>query len=158
MPRRPLIASLLALLLLLAPGLQANELEVLLASDTPPHGVVFEFASGDQNLLEQHLPALRADIARLRARFPGLPIEIVSHGLEVLSLTIENEDFYPWTHDITRELAGEGIPFTICGAYAESFGVFAEEFPPYVQVLPSGPAHLDNLLQLDYILVRYPPR
>ncbi|HDP88802.1 MAG TPA: hypothetical protein ENN42_02440 [Thioalkalivibrio sp.] len=156
MLRATLITALLALVL--SAGARAGEVDVLLASDTPPHGVVFEFASGDQELLEQHLPALRGDITRLRERFPDLSIEIVSHGLEVLSLTIENEDFYPWAHRVTRELAREGIPLTVCGAYAESFGVFAEEFPYYVQVLPSGPAHMDNLMQLDYILVRYPPR
>ena len=130
--------------------------DTLLARDAPPPGIVFEFESDDEGLLERHLPPLRGEIARLQRRFPGLDIEIVSHGQELLSLTTENETFYPAAHRITRQLAEAGIPLSVCGAYADTFEAYPEDFPDYVEVLPSGPAHVNNLEALDYVVIPYP--
>ena len=153
---RPYPAWLVLLFALVALPAHAETLaEVFAATEAPP-GIVFELLEDEEAFLDRGLPALQDEIQRIRERFPDLPIEIVSHGVELLALTHENIDFYPKAHRAARELHAVGIPIIICGAYAGEFEAFPEDFPDYDDVLPSGPAHINNLMALDYWLIRYP--
>ena len=87
------VAALLALALIsalaTAPTVagEAESVEVLLAAGEPPAGVVFDVSTGDDDALVGLLPRLKADIERLRARYPDLPVAIVTHGTEQFALT-----------------------------------------------------------------------
>ena len=146
----------LAVALCLAGPAISDTLDAVLQRDAAPPGVVFEFSGDEEAVLDSALPALRLDIDRLRERFPQVPIEVVSHGLELLSLTQENAFFYPQAHRAARALHTAGIPVTVCGAYADDFDLGPEDFPDYVSVVPSAPAHRDNLQALDYVVIPYP--
>ena len=155
--REALLALAFGLLLgLYALAASAETVEEILARDTPPPGIVFEFSGNEEGLLETALPRLRADVTRIRDRFADLPIEVVSHGLELLSLSRENAFFYPTAHEAARALHAAGITLTVCGAYADDFDLGREDFPAYVDVVPSAPAHRDNLIALDYLVIPYP--
>ncbi len=134
----------------------AQTVDDVLARETPPPGIVFEFSGNEEAALETALPGLRADVARIRERFGDVPIEVVSHGLELLSLSRENAFFYPAAHAAARALHADGITLTVCGAYADDFDLGREDFPAYVDVVPSAPAHRDNLIALDYLVIAYP--
>lgn len=154
--KRSLAALMVGLCLLGAGPAMGERLDAVLTRNTAPPGIVFEFSGSEEAALDSALPALRRDIDRLRARFPQVPIEVVSHGLELLSLTRENAFFYPQAHRAARALHAAGIPLTVCGAYADDFDLGPEDFPDYVSVVPSAPAHRDNLMALDYVVIPYP--
>jgi len=134
----------------------AQTVDDVLSRETPPPGIVFEFSGNEEAALETALPRLWGDVARIRERFPGVPVEVVSHGLELLSLSRENAFFYPAAHEAARALHTAGITLTVCGAYADDFDLGREDFPAYVDVVPSAPAHRDNLIALDYLVIPYP--
>lgn len=136
--------------------LPAETVDGLLARDSAPPGIVFEFSGSEEGALDFALPRLLGDVARIREHFPDVPIEIVSHGLELLALARDNAFFYPRAHRAAQRLRESGIPLTVCGAYADDFDLGPEDFPDYVDVVPSAPAHRDNLLALDYVVIRYP--
>jgi intracellular sulfur oxidation DsrE/DsrF family protein len=135
----------------------AAEVEALLAADEPPPGVIFEIVSGDADALGQLLPVLRTDIARLRARFPGLPVAVVSHGQEQFALTSRHKAKQPELHAIAENMVtGEDVDLHVCGAHAGWFGLDPEDFPDYVDVSASGPAQINDYRALDYVLITLP--
>ncbi|NIO41686.1 MAG: hypothetical protein GTO41_16810, partial [Burkholderiales bacterium] len=64
-----------------------DEVDEVMALHAAPSGVVFEIISGEANRLDTLVPVLREESERLRARFPGLSIAIVTHGAEQFALT-----------------------------------------------------------------------
>jgi intracellular sulfur oxidation DsrE/DsrF family protein len=135
----------------------ASDVEALLALEEAPAGVVFEIVSDDEDTLGSLLPALRADIERLRARFPDLPVAVVSHGEEQFGLTTENRADEPELHAIAEEMVtGEAVDLHVCGTYASWSGVDPGDFPDYVDVAASGPAQINDYRALDYVLIKLP--
>jgi len=135
----------------------ADEVEDLLAAREAPPGVVFEIVSGDVETLGRLLPGLRADIGRLRARFPGLPVAVVSHGEEQFALTSRHKTQEPELHAIAEEMVtGDDVDLHVCGAHAGWFGLDPEDFPDYVDVSASGPAQINDYRALDYVLIKLP--
>ena len=135
----------------------ADDVEALLALEEAPAGVVFEIVSGDADTLGRLLPGVRADIERLRARFPGLPVAIVSHGEEQFALTSKNLESDPGLDAIAEEMVtGEDVDLHVCGTYAGWFGVDPEDFPDYVDVAATGPAQINDYRALDYVLITLP--
>lgn len=135
----------------------ADEVEALLSAREAPAGVVFEIVSGDMEALGRLLPGLRADIGRLRARFPGLPVAVVSHGQEQFALTSRHRTKEPELHAIAESMVtGEDVDLHVCGAHAGWFGLDPEDFPDYVDVSASGPAQINDYRALDYVLITLP--
>ena len=135
----------------------ADAVEALLAADEAPAGVVFEIVSGDADTLGKLLPGVHDDIERLRARFPGLPIAVVSHGEELFALTTENRANEPELHAIAEEMVtGKDVDLHVCGTYAGWFGVDPGAFPDYVDVAATGPAQINDYRALDYVLITLP--
>lgn len=147
------LAAGLWLLLAAGPPARADEAAVaeLLRRSTPPAGVVFEIVDDDEAALEQALPRVRAWVARLRARFPALPVAVVSHGDELLALAAPR--LYPEVHRQVEDLVSEGVSLHVCGTYAGWQGVAAEAFPDYVDVVPQGPAQIDEYEALGYLRI-----
>ncbi|MDH3715466.1 MAG: DsrE family protein [Gammaproteobacteria bacterium] len=151
--------NLLALIyLLVAVGtarlLSAGEVEELLKLDSAPPGVVFEIIASRDDFLEQALPGVRQDIARLRERFPDLEFAVVSHGSEQFALLKDERHTYAATHSLTQSLVADEVPVHVCGTHASWRQMSEDDFPDYVNVAASGPAQINDYLALDYVLIK----
>lgn len=126
---------------------------VLALSKAPP-GVIFEIASANQTELEQAIPNVNAYAAKLRKRFPSLPIAVVTHGREMFALQTSERKTAPQVHSAVEQLSKSDIPVHVCETYAGMRGIGAEAFPSYVNVAPSGPSQIKNYLELGYVLIK----
>jgi hypothetical protein len=132
-------------------------LDELLARPAAPAGVVFEIVDRDPGALEVALPWVRQAAQRLKARHPGLPMALVTHGQEMFALQTGKRAGNPAIHQITESLSrDDGIPVHVCETYAGMRGVAAEDFPAYVDVAPAGPTQIRNYEALDYVRLVVP--
>ena len=130
----------------------------LLARETPPPGVVFEIVSGDGAALESTLPQARDATRRLRARFPGLDVVVVSHGREQFALLADEAEARPGVHAAVRSLlAVDDVTVQVCGTHAGWYDKTVEDFPDYVDVAVSGPAQINDYRELGYEVVVLEP-
>lgn len=125
-------------------------LEELLERPAAPHGVVFEIVDRDPGALEFALPWVKQASQRLKARFPTLPMALVTHGQEMFALQTSKRSGNPGIHRIAESLSKEGIPVHVCETYAGWRGIGAENFPAYIDVAPAGPTQIKNYEALDY--------
>jgi len=140
-----------------AGAVEVDTVEALLAAGEAPAGVVFEVVSGDEDALGELLPVLKSDIERLRARYPDLPVAIVSHGTEQFALTRENRKNASELHAITEELiTDKAVDVHVCGSHAGWYDIQPEDFPDYVDVAASGPAQINDYRALGYVLIVLP--
>ncbi|MEJ2307996.1 MAG: hypothetical protein P8Z31_07670 [Gammaproteobacteria bacterium] len=149
---------LLILPLLLASTLAgANAFERLLADTEAPPGVVIEIISSDREHLRTLLPELAGEIRKLRGKFPGLPVAIVSHGPEQFLMTTSGAGTAQDTHALLQSLVdNEAVDFHVCGTHASWFDVMPEDFPDYVDVAPAAPAQIAHYEALGYELIVLP--
>ncbi|NOR42216.1 MAG: hypothetical protein GQ572_02695 [Gammaproteobacteria bacterium] len=132
----------------------AADVVTLLQEKQAPAGVVFEIVSDDEDYLEELLPTLKEDIKKLRKRFPGLPIAVVSHGKEQFSLIKTNSKVEQTTPSLVKDLVkSNDIDFHVCETHASWYGVTAEDFPDYINVSPAGPVQINDYEELGYELV-----
>lgn len=147
--------ALWALVVVAAQAHDAEEVEALLAAASPPHGVVFEIASGDPAALDWALPRIQRYVTVLRERFPDLEIAVVTHGREQFALTADRRADRAGVHQqVQRLVRDQDVPVHVCETYAERNGVSAEQFPEYVQVAAAGPAQVRAYRDLGYTLIR----
>jgi len=125
----------------------------ILARDAAPAGVVFEIVSGNSAYLDLALPRIESLSARLRERFPGLPVAVVSHGGEQFALASSAAQSNAVAHDSAQSLLADNVPVHICGTHASWRDLAAEDFPDYIDVAPSGPAQIRAYRELGYLLV-----
>ena len=153
-----LIAFWLALLALTGSAVAAPlTLEELLARPVAPHGVVFEIVDRDPSALEVALPWVKEAAQKLKARFPALPMALVTHGQEMFALQTRSRDSNPAVHQMVESLSrDDGIPVHVCETYAGRRGLATEDFPAYVDVAPEGPAQIRNYEALDYVRLVVP--
>lgn len=152
--------SLLVSGLLLLAGLAhaaPNPLDALLARPAAPPGVVFEIVDRDPRALELALPWVRQAAQRLKARFPELPMALVTHGQEMFALQGQSQEANPGIHQLAERLSrDDGIPVHVCGTYAGWRGLAAEDFPDYIDVAATGPVQIRNYEALDWVRVVVP--
>jgi intracellular sulfur oxidation DsrE/DsrF family protein len=137
----------------------ALTVDTLLEKTTAPAGVVFEVVQGNRDALEWAIPLIGKDASRLRERFPGLAIAVVTHGAEQFALTRDNRERSSVTHAGVMDLVqDQDIPVHVCGTHASWFDIMPEDFPEYIDVPPSGPAQIRAYRDLGYelVLVRKP--
>jgi len=135
----------------------SSYVDSILTQKTKPSGVLFEIVSDESDLLGQLLPTLKADIVKLRKRFPGLPVAIVTHGTEQFALTTKNRSNESRTHAMVEELVkSDNVDVHVCGTHAEWYGVTPEDFPDYVDVTAAGPAQIDDYEAMDYEVIVLP--
>ena len=99
------------------------------------------------------LPRVRADIARIRARFPETEFAVVSHGREEFALQSRYRQEYESLHDQVRSLVSDDIPVHVCETHASWYGVTAEDFPDYVDVAPTGPGQVAVYREMGYEVI-----
>ena len=132
-----------------------EQVAALLAQEQAPAGVVFEINEGREDALKEALPIVQGYIKRLRMKWPGIDLAIVSHGLEELGLTKQSAKTLPEVHSIVRQLHSQDkVPVHICEVAAGMNDVGAEDFPDYVNVTAYGPAQLQDYENLGYIKIR----
>lgn len=150
--------GLFALLALTRPAVAASlTLDELLARPAAPPGVVFEIVDRDPGALDVALPWVKQAAQRLKARFPGLPMALVTHGQEMFALQTGKRADNQAVHQIAESLSrDEGIPVHVCETYAGRRGLAAEDFPAYVDVAPEGPAQIRNYEALEYVRLVVP--
>ena len=135
----------------------ATDFDTILAEKEAPAGVVIEIVSDEYGLLSELLPVVKQEIKRLRQRFPGLPIAIVSHGTEQFDLTTKNQKQESTAHQLTRELVTtEEVDVHVCGTHAGWYGVTPEDFPDYVDVTTAGPVQINDYESMGYELIVLP--
>ena len=144
-------------LLLLATSMAAaNSFEWVMKEAEAPPGVVIEII-GERELLRTLLPEIAEDIEKLRERFPGIPVAIVSHGAEQFLMTSANASKAPETHQLLQSLVKDDtVDFHVCGTHASWFDVMPEDFPDYVDVAPAAPAQIRHYEDLGYELIVLP--
>jgi intracellular sulfur oxidation DsrE/DsrF family protein len=151
------LAAGLALALLTGSAAASSDarVEALLAAGRAPTGVVFEIVSGDARALEWAVPKVAGYAERLRARYPGLPIAVVTHGNEQFALRADAAPEFAALHERVRRLrARDQVDVHVCGGYAQMRGVPPEAFPAYVDVAPTGPHQIRDYRELGYELVK----
>ena len=150
--------SLVALLLAgHSVGATSDPIAHLLARDTAPPGVVFEIVSADGDYLETTLPLAHDAARRLRDRFPGLDVVVVTHGREQFALLSSAADESPQVHAKVRSLLADDVRLHVCGTHASWYGHTPEDFPDYVDVAEAGPAQINDYRALGYELVVLDP-
>ena len=146
--------------LLLLPGAAVAApatLDELLARPSAPAGVVFEIVDRDPGALELALPWVKQAAQRLKARHPGLPMALVTHGNEMFALQTTQQAGNQKIHQLAESLSrDQGIPVHVCETYAGWRGLAPENFPAYIDVAPSGPSQIRNYEMLDYVRLVVP--
>ena len=157
---RPLFIRLLTSFALLMPAAAAlaaapaGEVDRVLAMDAPPPGVVFEVVSWQENALEGIVPEITRYAERLRARFPQLPVAVVTHGAEQFSLMTSEQDSYAELHAQVRSLTGErNVDVHVCGNHASWRDKGVEDFPDYVDVATSAASKMSEYRALGYVVI-----
>ena len=153
----PRISRLFILLWLFSTAAHAElaDVDALIAQDAQPPGVVFEIVSGDPDLLQQALPSVQQAIERLRAKYPAIPIAVVTHGDEQFALSNSEAAQEKEIHSLARSMTEEqGVPIHVCGTYASWRSMDPEDFPSYVDVAAARPAQINDYRALDYVLIR----
>jgi len=148
----------IALLALASPAVAAPPtLDDLLARPVAPPGVVFEIVDRDPDALELALPWVKQAAQKLKARHPGVPMALVTHGQEMFALQTGKRTDNEAVHQIAESLSREdGIPVHVCETYAGRRGLATEDFPAYVDVAAEGPAQIRNYEALDYVRLVVP--
>ncbi|MES9832988.1 MAG: hypothetical protein ABW139_12180 [Candidatus Thiodiazotropha sp. DIVDIV] len=135
-------------------SLADTDVDRLLQANEEPTGVVFEIIEDDDDALGWALPKVAKLSTQLRKRFPDLPIAVVTHGKEQFGLLADEADgLMAPIHDSALSLQAEEIDLHVCGAHAGWDGYTPEDFPPYVDVSPSGPAQIRDYRNLGFVLI-----
>ncbi len=133
-----------------------GEVDRILALDKAPPGVVFEVVSGDPDALNAVIPRVSRYAERLRARFPDLPVAVMTHGSEQFSLLTSEQDSYGDLHAQVRTLTGQGdVDVSVCGNHASWRNNTAEDFPDYVDVAVAASAKMSEYRDLGYIVILF---
>jgi intracellular sulfur oxidation DsrE/DsrF family protein len=131
-----------------------GEVDRVLAMDAPPPGVVFEVVSWQEDALNAIVPEITRYAERLRARFPELPVAVVTHGSEQFSLMTSEQDSYSELHSQVRALTGEGsVDVHVCGNHASWRDKGTEDFPDYVDVASSAASKMSEYRALGYVVI-----
>ncbi len=132
---------------------EQEEVSSLLEAREPP-GVLFLVMEQDEDALVWVLPRILHYTQQLRGKWPQLPIAALSHGEEMLALVNEFAPLYPEVHRILNTLVHEHeLSFHVCGTFAEMSGYADTEFSDEVDVVPFGPAQIENYRILDYAVI-----
>jgi len=132
---------------------EADGVEALLARDEPPFGVVFEIVERDEDALRWAIPLIKAQVTRLRARFPGIGLAVVSHGREEFALMKERRAENRAVHETVQSLVAADVPVHVCGTLASWSGKGEADFPDYVDVAPAGPTAISNYEAMGYVVI-----
>ena len=122
----------------------------LVESTEEPFGVVFEIVSGNKNYLDWAVPEAQRLISQLREKFPQLDVAVVTHGAEQFALREKSLKDNPGLKNKVQSLVGKGVDLHVCGTLAGWRNVADSEFSSLVDVATTGPAQINDYLNLGY--------
>jgi len=145
----------LCLALLISSGLFAadyrhKEVDRLLASGQKPDGVAFELMAWEDNTWDWASPMIESLTGQLRQKYPTIDIALVSHGAELFDLALSQNNAEVPSIKILESLSDKNIAVHVCGNYASFKGMGVDDFLPFVDVVPSGPAQLEDYIKLGF--------
>ncbi len=147
-------SRLLLVCLVLALPLRAAGIEQLLAAEREPDGVVFEIIVWEDHSWRWAAPMLRIHVDRLRAKFPGLDVALVSHGAEMFDLARRaGLRDTPEMRELAA-LSAEGLSVHVGGDYARWKHLGQKDFLEFVDVTASGSAQLADYIELGFTHVK----
>ncbi|MFN2349487.1 MAG: hypothetical protein ABR558_07965 [Thioalkalivibrio sp.] len=159
----PLLRSLLLWLLLFVaptwadPDLppefypEHHQVDALLETNPPPHGVMFLIRNDQEDALVELLPRALYYIERLREQMPGTHMAVISYGPELVALSHAKRIEYPGLQNEAVALAGmDNVDVHLCGAFAADVNLDAGDFPPELDVVPSSTATYQDYQALGY--------
>lgn len=133
-----------------------GEVDRVLALDRAPPGVVFEVVSGDPDRLNAVIPQVTLYAERLRARFPDLPVAVLTHGSEQFSLLTSEQVRYGDLHAQVRALTGEqDVDVHVCGNHASWRRKTAADFPDYVDVAVAASQKMEAYRERGFVVIHF---
>lgn len=128
-----------------------HQVDALLETNPPPHGVMFLIRNEREDVLVELLPRARYYIERLQARLPGTHMAVISYGPELVALSHAKRADYPGLQDKAVALAEmDNVDLHLCGAFAADVNLDAGDFPPELDVVPSSTATYQDYEALGY--------
>jgi len=124
--------------------------DALIAGDIVPEGVAFEIITWEDNAWEWAAPMLQSLTEQLRNRYPDLDIALISHGNELFDLAIKNKDRSEAFINTLQSLSEDNVNIHVCGDFAKYKHLGTNDFLPFVDVSPSGPAQLQDYINLGF--------
>ena len=142
-------------LLLLSSPIMANythpAVDRLLQSDNTPEGVVFELIENDKKTWEWAAPMVKELRDQLKEKYPNIEIAIVSHGREQFQLLKKRAKKQPQAIATLQDLVHtKNVNLHVCGAHSSWFGIDPSAYINFVDVTDSGPAMINNYIDLGY--------
>ncbi len=137
-----------------AAGLDSPDFRNLFAREQAPPGVVVELIEWQPGSWQWATPLLIELRERLRQRFPGTDLAIVSHGGEQFQLTRERRSEQPQATAGLQGLVDDGVDLFVCGTHSSWRDVPEDAYLDFVKVAPSGPARINDYIELGYVHVR----
>ena len=147
---RSLLSVLAVALLLLGQAVPAASLPAILALEEEPPGVLIEIVAGE-DAWDDLLPRVQSAVQQIRARFPDIPVAVVSHGGEQFDLTTSQLAANPTLDAGLQQLTGDGVDLHVCGTHASWYGVTPEDYPSIINVSETGPAQANDYRNLGYV-------
>jgi len=133
---------------------ELEQINAIVNADEAPPGVVFVIYEYDESALIWIMPRLVYYTTLIHQRFAALPVAVVAHGEEMLSLTKESAEIYPEVHFDLETLVNElDVVFHVCGSFATLNDIAESEFPDVIDVVPFGPAQVNDYKSLDYVVI-----
>lgn len=135
---------------LLAGNYRLAEVDDLLLADTQPDGVVFEIMTWEDNSWDWAAPMVLALTRQLRDKYPHLDIALVSHGNELFDLALDQDNQTTPAMQSLQSLSDDNVDIHVCGSFAKYKHLGTSDFLPFVDVSPSGPAQINDYINLGF--------
>ncbi|MBC8494470.1 MAG: DsrE family protein [Candidatus Thioglobus sp.] len=150
--------KILLLMLVLASQSYANAIKysnssinALIDANIEPEGVVFELVEYKTDAWDWAAPKIKQLTGQLRHKYPNLDIAIISHGNEQFQLTRKNLAKNQNTVSLLNNLSKQGVGIHVCGVNSSWNGISEDAYIDIVDVAVSGPAKLNDYINLGYV-------
>lgn len=128
-----------------------HQVDALLETDPPPHGVMLMIRNEREDALVDLLPRARYYTDYLQERLPGLHVAIISYGPELVALSHARRTHYPGLQEEAVALgARDNVDVHLCGAFAAEVNLDTTDFPAGLDVVPSSTALYQDYVALGY--------
>ena len=131
----------------------AESLDEILAMKEAPTGVVIEVNEPGADALRQNMLKISDAARKIRQLFHELPIAVVSHGAEQISLTSKYIKKHKSLESNVKQLVSDDVDLHVCGTHASWYGVEPEDYPDYIDVSATGPAQINDYVNTGYIML-----
>ena len=142
-------------LLLLSSAVIANythpSVNRLIQGNDEPVGVVFELVENDKSTWEWAAPMIQDLRMQLKAKYPEIEIAVVSHGREQFQLIKKRAKRQKQAISILEDLVRkDNVNLHVCGTHSSWFGINPNSYLDIVDVTVSGPAKINDYINLGY--------